>query len=167
VSYKASFESRMELTAPVAVVWQRVTTPSGINFELRPWMRMTVPHRMKRRTIADVEPGTRFGRSCLLLFGIIPFEFDNITIAELDQGTRFVERSTMITIKRWQHERTIVPRLDGCEVRDRISFTLRLPFRWVPGIHRLLNRALQRLFLHRHRRLANHFAATMRSAERH
>ncbi len=35
------------LAAPAADVWRWVTTPDGINDELRPWLRMTIPRGWK------------------------------------------------------------------------------------------------------------------------
>ena len=63
-------------------------------------MRMTVPRRLRGKTIDDVEPGEGLGRSWLLLFGLIPFDYDDLGLAELGPGHRFLERSTMLTAHR-------------------------------------------------------------------
>jgi hypothetical protein len=63
--------------------------------------------------------GTPIGRSWLLLFGIIPFDYDKITIAERDHGRRFLEKSTMMSMARWEHERCLEERDRGCLVKDR------------------------------------------------
>ena len=123
-------------------------------------MRMTVPASMSGRTIADVAPGSHLGRSWLLLFGIIPFDYDDIGIAELGPGHRFLERSSMLSMKCWEHERTITPSADGCEVHDRVAFELRGPLSAVPGLSGLLRQTLERVFRHRHARLARAFGST-------
>jgi ligand-binding SRPBCC domain-containing protein len=156
-----TFEVLTMIAAPPGDVWDRVTTPAGINGELRPFVRMTVPRSMRGRTIADVAAGSHVGRSWLLLFGVLPFEYDDIGIAELESGCRFVERSSMLSMRQWEHERTVVGRAGGCEVRDRVAFELRGPLSRIPGLARLLRRVLRRLFQHRHRRLARHFSEAL------
>ncbi len=86
----------------------------------------------------------------------MPFEYDDIGLAELGPGFRFLEQSTMASMKRWQHERTIIPSSSGggCTVTDRIEFETRLP---IPGLERLLRAVFQRVFRHRHARIARHF----------
>ena len=152
-----SLEVQSEISASADLVWRRVTAPTGINDELGPFMRMTVPSSMKARTIADVTPGVHVGRSWLLLFGVVPFEYDDITISELEPGHRFLERSSMLSMSLWQHERIVTARDRGCEVRDRVTFELRSPLRRVPRLEHLLRAVLRHLFQHRHLRLARHF----------
>jgi hypothetical protein len=154
------FEQSSALAVDARRVWDRAVTPEGINDELMPIMRMTVPVRFRGKTIADVEPGTRLGRSWILLFGVLPFEYDDIGLAELGPGFRFLERSTMASMKRWQHERTITPSSSqapsgaGCTITDRVEFETRLP---IPGLERLLRAVFRRVFRHRHARIARHF----------
>lgn len=152
------FEVRTTISAQPDDVWRRVTTPAGINDELRPVMRMTIPASMKGKTIADVAPGSHLGRSWLLLLGLVPFDYDDIAIAELEPDRRFVERSSMLSMKCWEHERTITPAAGGCELRDRVAFELRSPLSLVPGLARLLCRLLRRFFQHRHRRVFRWFS---------
>jgi ligand-binding SRPBCC domain-containing protein len=149
-----TFEVRTTIAAGPDHLWRRVTTPAGINDELLPLMRMTTPATMKGKTIADVVPGSHLGRSWLLLFGVIPFDYDDIGIAELDPGRRFLERSSMLSMNRWEHERTLTPATGGCELRDRVAFELRGPLSLVPGLSRLLHRLLRQYFQHRHRRVS-------------
>jgi hypothetical protein len=136
-----------------------VVTPAGINDELRPWMRRTVPRRLRGKTIDDVEPGQQLGRSWLLLFSVIPFDYDDLGLAELGPGHRFLERSTMLSMRSWEHERIIVPAGENaCEVTDRVAFELRRPVAALPGAEAATQVLLRRLFAHRHRRLARRFA---------
>lgn len=150
-------EVRTTISARPEEVWGRVTTPAGINYELMPFMRMTIPAAMRGKTIADVIPGSHLGRSWLLLWGIVPFDYDDIGIAELEPRRRFLERSSMLSMRRWEHERTVTPNADGCELRDRVAFELRDPLSFLPGPNRLLRRLLHQLFLYRHRRVTRYF----------
>ena len=139
-------------------VWVRVVTPEGINHELGPWIRMTMPRDLRGKTIEDVRPGQRLGRSWLLLFGVLPFDYDDLGLAELEPGRRFLERSTMLSMRRWEHERTVAARGEGeCEVSDRVSFELRAGLARIPGSAVMTKAILTRRFAHRHRRLAAYF----------
>ena len=83
--------------APAAEVWARVTTAEGVNAELMPLVRMTIPRGREDFSIADIEDGTTIGRSWLLLFGLIPFDYDDIHLERIEPGRAFHERSTMLT----------------------------------------------------------------------
>ncbi|MDT7764492.1 MAG: hypothetical protein QOC63_3912 [Mycobacterium sp.] len=137
-------------------VWARVVTPEGINDELRPWMTMSLPRGAESLTVDNIPIGTPIGRCWMRLFGVLPFDYDRLTIAELQPGRGFREESTMLSMRRWRHERSVTPDGDGkAVVRDRITFQLR-------GLLRLLTpvvaAGLRALFRHRHRRLRRHFA---------
>ncbi len=136
-------------------VWQRVVTPEGINDELRPWMTMSMPRGAASLTIDNVPIGTPLGRSWLRLFGVLPFDYDRLSITELKPGSGFREESTMLSMSRWQHERSVTPSTDGgTVVRDRITFVLRPGLRFAtPAVAA----GIRSLFGHRHRRLQRHF----------
>jgi hypothetical protein len=135
-------------------VWARATSEEGINHELRPILRMTMPAGLRGKTIADVQVGVPLGRSWILLFGLIPVDYDDLKLAELGPGNRFLERSSMLSMRVWQHERS-VEQVDAasCRVTDRLSFELRRPMAWIPGSARLARAVVAALFRHRHRRL--------------
>lgn len=136
-------------------LWEAVTRLDGVNRELAPWLRMTAPRGLAGATIADLEPGRPVGRSWLLLGGVLPVDYDDLFIAELEPPRRFLERSRMLTIDPWEHERTIEPLGAGsCRLGDRLRFELRRPLAAVPGATALAARVVTALFRHRHRRLA-------------
>lgn len=144
-----------DLNADPNEVWAFVTTPIGINFELMPIMRMTVPESLKGLTMNDVALGQKLGRSWLLLFGVIPIDYDDLMLVELDPGKRFLENSTMLAIKDWQHERILTPtKSGGCRVEDKLAFRMRLP---LPGSAYITSLVLTQVFRHRHRKLAKRF----------
>jgi ligand-binding SRPBCC domain-containing protein len=143
--------------APCDVVWSRITTPEGVNDELRPLIRMTVPRALNGATIADIEAGTHLGRSWLMLLGIVPFDYDDIHLAELTPGRGFFEDSQMFLLRPWQHRRTLDPDGDGCIVTDELTFRLRGLLARIPGLLPLVEAIVRRLFRHRHRRLEAYF----------
>lgn len=154
----ATFVLTSHVAAPALEVWPWVTSPAGINHELMPFLRMTIPRGMQGKDIDDLPIGRAIGRSWILLFGCVPVDFDNITIAELEEGRRFLEKSTMLSMSEWEHERTVIATTRGCEVTDRITFRLRPPLDRVPQADAAAGALLRRLFDHRHRRLVKRFA---------
>lgn len=124
-SAEISIASRLDATA--AQVWDRVTTPAGITDEMRPYLRMTVPARVEKLDPESIELGERIGRSWILLFGLIPFDYDDLTLVRLDPGRGFLERSRMLSQRSWEHERTLEPSDDGtCLLTDRVRWQPRL-----------------------------------------
>lgn len=152
-----TFRKKSIVAAPPAEIWRVVTSPEGINFELMPVMRMTVPAQLKGKAIHEMPLRVHIGRSWFFLLGLLPIDYDDITIAELENGRRFLERSTMMSMSFWEHERTLVECDGGTEVSDRITFQMRPPLGWVPGAHWVIGTLLGWLFEHRHRRLSRWF----------
>jgi ligand-binding SRPBCC domain-containing protein len=148
---RAGMEISSRLDAAPDQVWARIATPEGINDELRPWLRMTVPG-VGELNLDSIEVGEPLGRSWVLLLGVIPIDYDEITIVELERGSRFVERSTMLSQRAWEHIRTIRPASGGSLVTDAVSWEPRMPL--PAGALRPLFRTI---FSHRHRRLVRHF----------
>jgi hypothetical protein len=150
-----SVERASRVRAPAPAVWERVTTREGINHELGPWLRMTMPPGLRGATIAGVRVGEPLGRGWLLLGGLLPVEYDDLRLAELEPGRRFLERSSMFSMRVWQHERIVEPAGEGLSsVTDRLGFELRRPLARIPGSRRLAGGIVRRVFAHRHRRLA-------------
>ncbi len=147
-------EQRSVVRAPVARVWARVITAEGINDEMRPWLTMSPP-RGSHLSIDTVDIGVPLGRFWLRLFGVVPFDYDHLMIAELELGRRFHEKSTMLSMRRWEHERILKPAGDeATAVLDRVTFEARLPF-----LTPLFAKVIGWFFGHRHRRLARFFSA--------
>ncbi|MGD9795180.1 MAG: hypothetical protein AB7V43_17045 [Acidimicrobiia bacterium] len=148
-------ELETTVEAPVDRVWQRIITPEGINHELRPWLTMSMPRGHRDLTIETVQVGRPVGRCCLRLFGVIPFDNDNLTLVEVRPGRSFVEESTMFSMRRWRHERTLDPIDDDhTRVHDQVTFELRAPLRVLTP---LVGTTISKLFEHRHRRLGTYF----------
>lgn len=138
------------LHASPVEVWERVSTFEGVNEELGPLIRMSAPPRA--RIDESVPIGRRWFRSRLLLFGVLPLDYDDLTFASIDPGRGFHERSAMLTMRVWEHERTLEPHPSGCIVRDTVRWETRLP------VPQAIPRAIVgRVFSHRHRRLRRRF----------
>ena len=148
-------QNEVHVLAAAPAVWDRVVHPDGINHEMRPWMTMSMPRAASGLTVATVRLGQPVGRAWLRLFGLIPFDFDHLTIVELEPGRRFLERSTMLSMRRWEHERTLTAVARGTLVHDRIVLEPRLP---IPGLAAVLARVVDAFFKHRQRRLQAYFA---------
>lgn len=145
---RAEISVASELDADPDAVWARAIDPAGINDELRPLLRMTVPRGAEDFGLDDPEPG-HIGRSWILLLGLFPFDYDDITIVRLEPGRSFLERSSMFSMRRWEHERTLEPLgEDRCRITDRLAWEPRLP---VPGSW--LRPLIRTVFHHRHRKL--------------
>lgn len=150
----ATFEITSRLAAPAADVWDAALSEEGINFELAPWMRMTMPRGIVPGAgIADVPIGEPLGRSWLLLGRLLPVDFDDLCLAERGPGMRFLERSRLGSARAWEHERVVLSIGEHeCELTDRLAIELRAPLRAVRG-GAVAARVLRGLFTHRHRRL--------------
>ncbi|HEV2726647.1 MAG TPA: hypothetical protein VGV34_00040 [Solirubrobacterales bacterium] len=145
---RAEIAVASELAADAEAVWARVTDPAGINDELRPLMRMTIPRGARDFGLDGLEPG-RIGRSWLLLLGFLPFDYDDLTLVRVERGRSFLERSSMLSMRLWEHERTLEPVGEGrCRIADRVAWEPRLP---LPGS--LFRPLVLAIFNHRHERL--------------
>lgn len=150
----AAFEITTRLGSPAERVWAWALTEEGINYELAPWLRMTVPKGITHEMAIERAPlDEPLGRSWILLRGLIPVDYDDLRLAERGPGLRFLEISELGSCRRWQHEREVVPAgTDECEITDRVELDLRAPLRIVGG-GRIVGRIVPALFTHRHRRL--------------
>jgi ligand-binding SRPBCC domain-containing protein len=146
------FTVRSRVHAPRGEVWERVSSMEGVNDELAPWLSMTHPPDVEQLDESNVPLGERLFRSWVKLFGVLPFEYDDLVLVRVDPGEGFLERSSMLTQRVWEHERTLRDAPGGCEVTDRIRFEPRLPL-----VGPALRPVLRAFFRHRHRRLRRRF----------
>jgi ligand-binding SRPBCC domain-containing protein len=149
---RGHFEIASRLPASADEIWDRATTPEGINEELAPLLRMTVPSGFTSLEPDRITLGEPIGRSWVLLGGLVPVDYDDITLVELEPGRRFVERGRLLSQRMWEHVRSVEPAEGGCVIRDAIAWEPRLP---IPG--RALRPLFATLFRHRHRRLRRRF----------
>jgi ligand-binding SRPBCC domain-containing protein len=147
------------VSAPADKVWRRAVSPEGINHELGPWLRMTVPNALRGKGIDDVPLGEALGRSWVLLLGVVPVDYDDLVLVEREPGRRFLERSRLGSMSGWQHEREVRPVGEGSEVMDRLTFELRPVLAAIPRSDRVARAIVAWIFRHRHRRLAAWFGS--------
>ena len=146
----------VDVCADASVVWERIISPGGINHEMRPWLTMTMPRAATGLTVETIPVGRPVGRAWLRLFGLVPFDFDHLNIVEIEVGNRFLERSTMLSMRRWEHERILIPVEGGTRVCDRVTLEPRMP---IPGLAGVLACVVDAFFKHRQRRLRDYFVA--------
>jgi hypothetical protein len=152
---RAEIAVSSELEASAEAVWARAIDPAGINDELRPLMRMTVPQGAEDFGLDELEPG-HIGRSWIFYLGFLPLDYDDLNIVRVEPGRSFLERSSMLSMRLWEHERTLDPEGEsGCQVTDRLAWEPRLP---LPGA--LLRPLIRTIFHHRHRRLRRALGGT-------
>ena len=154
---KDVFEIETRLAAAADEVWQSATSPEGIGYELSPWLKMTFPKRVAALTPETVPIGRKICRSWILLFGLIPVDYDDVTLVALEPPRRFLEVSPMLFFAYWSHERTVTPAEGGCAIKDRLTFAPRLGA-FAPFARRIVSF----LFTHRHARLAARFGRVPR-----
>ncbi|NVJ06845.1 hypothetical protein HUW63_16540 [Myxococcus sp. AM001] len=135
------FESYVEVTSAEAWAW--VTSMKGISTELHPYLRMTAPPGVAGLEELPFEPGQPLFRSKLLLGGVLPVGWSDLTLRELEPGRRFVEESPMSAMRQWRHERRIVEAHAGVDIIDQLDFEPRFG-------GRLTEAFIRRLFEHRH-----------------
>jgi ligand-binding SRPBCC domain-containing protein len=133
-------------------VWAAVTRPETVNYELGPWLRMTVPRGARGLSLASVPIGMPLGRAWVLLFGVLPIDYDDLTLVAIGPGPQFHERSPMLNCRQWTHRRSVVATPKGSVLTDRINFQ---PRWFMSG--RLYQAIAQQIFRHRHRRLRHRF----------
>jgi len=146
------FDISTRLAATPADVWASCTSVQGVARELSPWFRMTFPRGIEDLTPPNVELGKRSFRSWMLLFGVVPVDFDDVTFVEIEPGRRFVERSTMASQRVWLHERIVEPCDEGTLITDRLEWEGRLP-----GAELVFAAVVPQLFAWRHRQLKRNF----------
>lgn len=144
--------------APPSRVWSRVTTMAGVNAELMPIARMTHPRELSQLDVDAVIPGQRLFRSWILLFGVLPIDYDDLTLVGLTPGVGFSESSPMLSQRQWNHERVLEDVGGACRVTDRVAFEPRVA--WLGPMYLVVFRFV---FRHRHRRLRRAFATAPQS----
>jgi ligand-binding SRPBCC domain-containing protein len=147
-----SFAIASRLTASAERVWSHASSFPKLNREFAPLLRMSYPPDRARITPENFPPGRVAFRSWMLLFGLLPVEYDDLAIVELEPGRYFSEASRMLSVREWRHRREVTPEGAGCVIRDEIAFAPRwrplgpLQLRLFRLTFQLRHRALRRLF---------------------
>lgn len=153
------FAVTSDLEASPETVWAHATKIRGVNREFFPFLRMSAPAGADTIDERSVRLGERLFRSWILLFGVLPVDYDDLTIVELEPGRRFLERSPMLTQRLWTHERTIDRRDDGgATLTDRVRFEPK-----VPALGGAQLPIFRTVFAYRHHRLVRLFGGRTRA----
>ncbi len=142
-----------DLSAEAPELWRHAASPAGVNREFWPLLRMTFPAGLEDLA-TSWRPGERVCRSWLLLAGLVPIDYDDLTFVEVEPGRRFLERSSLLSQSVWEHERVLEPLASGCRVTDRVRFVPRLA--WLEAAYQPV---LAWVFRWRHRNLRRLFGA--------
>ena len=155
-----TFRLVSHLQAPPEQVWAHISSMRGVNYELFPFVRMTCPVKDAVLDPAVIPIGERAFRSWLLLFCVLPVEYDDLVFSRLEPGFRFLETSSMFTLRVWRHHRLLQnpPEGHGCLLLDHLALEPRKPLVPFVRLFRVIARAL---FLWRHRRLRRKFGGRL------
>ena len=137
------------LAVPMSTAWEWMTSFEGISKEMAPYLHMSAPRGVTSLASIDFVPGKPMFRSWITLFGVVPFDYSDLTLLRLEEGVGFLEQSPMGTMRLWRHERRLSPAGAGCVLTDELTFEPRVAG-W------LSFRIVRSFFAHRHRNLARH-----------
>jgi len=107
------------LMADRRTLLDHIGTLEGVNLELRPLLRMTLPRRFRGTTLYEVPTGEWLFRSWLLLGGVLPIDYDHLRLESVDPESGFIESSSMLSMRVWRHERRIQGLADVGAARSR------------------------------------------------
>jgi hypothetical protein len=114
---------------------------------------MTHPRHILALTPEAFPLGRVAFRSWILLFGVVPVDYDDITLVELAPGRGFREASRMMLVREWRHSREVSPEGAGCcSLRDEVALVPRwrlmgpLLYRVYRLVFALRHCALRRMF---------------------
>jgi hypothetical protein len=124
----------------------------GVNAELMPLVKMTVPAEARDKTIAEAPRGEVAFHSWLLVGGALPFDRHALKLERVEPGERFVEESTSLMQKRWRHVRTLEDIEGGCRITDEVTVEPRIGL-----LAPVVARVVDRIFAHRHKQLREKF----------
>jgi ligand-binding SRPBCC domain-containing protein len=153
------FRFASDLAAPAEVLWAHATSPAGVNRELFPLARMTFPRQAERLAFDAQHLGRRLFRSWILLLGVLPVDYDDLTLLRVTPGVEFVEVSPMLSQREWQHQRTLAPVAGGTRLADTVRFVPRLA-----ALGRPYRLVFRQAFALRHRNLRRMFGVVERGA---
>ena len=140
-------------------VWDSISSFKGVNRELSPFLQMTCPEPNTKLSKSMESHDTPLFTSWLLLFGFLPVEYDCLRLENVTEGEGFKERSSMLMMSEWHHDRTLISENVNETLRTRvidvISFTPRL---YILGW--IMVYIVRFLFHHRHVNLRRQFGTS-------
>lgn len=128
-------------------------TMAGVNAELFPLVRMTVPEALSTQSIFEWPVQETLFSSWILLFGFLPIDRHAFYLEAVDPDSGFSERSSSWVNTYWCHRRDVAPSATGCRVTDTLEYQSRIPF-----IDVLFKPAYRLVFWCRHQHLRRRYA---------
>lgn len=150
-----SFEVESELATEKALLTARCLNMKGVNQELNPFVTIVVRKKWSEMAFSKLPLNQYVCEGLILLFGFLPIDIHWFRFKAINESG-FNERSTTLTNKEWNHDRTIQSCEQGSRVTDTISFKSRLPL-----LGLLLKPVYKSIFMHRHRRLARLYGSNL------
>ncbi len=146
-------EIKSELDAEPDQIKADIFSMQGVNYELLPLVKMTVPRAWRKAPVNDWPRNVRIFTSVILLFGLLPADLHVFRLKDAwDNG--FEEESKSLMNRKWNHRRTIERQGAGCVITDKVEFLPRL------GIMGVVTKPIYAaVFRHRHGRLRARYAA--------
>ncbi|KFZ28143.1 hypothetical protein IDAT_11190 [Pseudidiomarina atlantica] len=130
-------------------------TMKGVNTELNPFIRMTVPSEWSSKPIFEWPTGNVLFSSWILLFGILPIDRHTFFFQSIDRQSGFAEASSSLTNRLWHHRRDISRNGTSCRVTDTVEFQFRLPV-----LAYVLAPVYRFIFKHRHQVLRSYYGGS-------
>ncbi|MCE9598137.1 MAG: hypothetical protein K8S54_09245 [Spirochaetia bacterium] len=121
-----TFEHSSLLNTTPTVLKEHSSRIAGVNREMFPIARMTVPAEYASMDLSQAQPGKKLFRSWILFLGFIPIDYDDITFTDIFPDGGFQESSTMATNRIWKHRRAIVLEQSGTRLTDLIQYEPRI-----------------------------------------
>ncbi len=128
--------------APLEEVWALKTDPEKLRQEFQPWLHLSVADAP---ALAQALQGKGLPRTIDCRIWGLPWP---IEVTECSPGARFCDRSENALFDLWEHEHRFEQASDAAFYLDAVTFTPR----WGPP--HLVARAVEALFVHRHRKAA-------------
>ncbi|MFT5685522.1 MAG: ligand-binding SRPBCC domain-containing protein [Myxococcota bacterium] len=136
--------------SPPEKVWAVKTDPDCLAAELRPWLRFSVSDA--DGLLAAVRSGDSAESEARLLGIRWPIHLTGST-----PGEQYADTSTNALFSRFEHTHVFEPTPDGCRYIDDVVFTPALPANKLTAI------LTRRLFVHRHRVVAQRLPADLKT----
>lgn len=133
-------------------VSSELLTMKGVNYELMPLIRMSMPPDHLSKSIVKWPVGSVIFTSTVFLFGIIPVDKHKFRLVKTDQFG-IEERSTALSNLEWNHLRQITHTNEHTEISDVVEFK---PILQISGYFMLP--IYKSIFKHRHKRIMKKYA---------
>lgn len=142
-----SFMFETPLDAKVELLSQDLLNMKGVNYELSPIVRMTVPRDWAYERLSNWPVDKELFVSVVLLLGVLPVDLHFFRMSEAG-CYGFQENSASLMNRTWMHNRRIEAIGGASKVIDIVEYQSRMPFLAV-----VMMPLYKFIFAHRHAKL--------------